>query len=88
MPDSPHGYSAAYKKGMVINEINNILLRDAAIITLSLGEQTIFQKILWEGRPGNLGSELVFIAFLMFYLVIHFPCLQPSYLSHIDGQLP
>ncbi len=68
---------------MVINEINNILLRDAVIITLSLGEQTIFQEILWEGRRGNFGSELVFMhniydvlfgnSFLMFVAIIFMP---------------
>lgn len=45
VPDRPHSYSTAYKKGMVINGINNILLRDA-VIKLSVGEQTIFQEIL------------------------------------------
>lgn len=53
MPDRPHGCSAAYKKGMVINGINNILLRDAVIITLSLGEQTIFQALIVEGQAGK-----------------------------------
>lgn len=35
---------------MVINGINNILLRDAVITKLSVGEQTISQEILSEGR--------------------------------------
>ncbi len=50
VPDSPRGYSKAHKKGMVINGINNILLRDAVITKLSVGEQTIFQAGKFEVR--------------------------------------
>lgn len=48
-------------KGMVINGINNVLLRDALIIALSLWEQTIFQELLWRGRQANLRSGIVFM---------------------------
>lgn len=58
MLDRPHSYSAAYKKGMVINGINNILLRDAVIITLSLGEQTIFQALIVEGQVRESGVRI------------------------------
>lgn len=53
VPDSPLGHSAAYKEGMVINGINNILLRDAGTIILSLREQTISEELLKviRGRP-------------------------------------
>lgn len=51
VPDSPHSYRAAYK-GMLINGINNILLRDGVITKLSVREQTIFFRKYYR-RPGR-----------------------------------
>lgn len=53
MPDSPHSYRAAYK-GMLINGINNILLRDGVITKLSVREQTIFSGSIIEGQEGKV----------------------------------
>lgn len=60
---APHSHSTAYKKGMVINGINNILLRgcsDNKIICMRADDS----GNIVEGQ-GNLGSELVFVAIKM-----------------------